>query len=109
MGYAWGGKCWPDTATALEAFKTSVPSADAAGINSFTAVPTINATGLITWSISNRPLSTTTATTRTGTTQLQACTQYADNKFELLAVQDVITAIGMGLAFVVGIAAGYMR
>lgn len=37
------------------------------------------------------------------------CTQYADNKFELLATQDVIASIGIGIAFVIGIAAGQMR
>lgn len=86
-----------------------VVEADAVGINTFTANPTINATGLITWSISNRPLTGTSATTRTGTTQLPTCTQFADNKFELLAVQDVLTAVGIGLAFVVGIVAGNMK
>lgn len=109
MGFAWNGKCWPDVATALEAFKSDVPNVDAAGINAFTAVPTVNATGLITWSISNRPLNTTSATTRTGTTQLMTCTQYADNKFELLATQDVVAAIGIGIAFVLGIAAGQLK
>lgn len=109
MGYAWKGNCWPDTATSLEAFKKDAVGIDAVGITTFTAVPTISATGLITWSISHRPLTTTAATTRTGTTQLPACIQFADNKFELLAVQDVIAAIGIGLAFVVGIVAGNMR
>lgn len=109
MGYAWNGHCWPDNATALNAFILDSVDIDSVGINTFTAVPTVNATGLITWSISNRPLTGTTATTRTGTTQLPKCTQLVDNKFELLAVQDVVTAIGIGLAFVVGIVAGNMR
>jgi len=109
MGYAWKGNCWPDTATALEAFKKDAVSIDPVGITTFTALPTINATGLVTWSISHRPLTGTAATTRTGTTQLPTCTQFADNKFELLAVQDVIAAIGIGLAFVVGIVAGNMK
>lgn len=73
MGYAWNGVCYQDTASALDAFARSIPSSDAAGINAFTAAPTINGTGLITWSISNRPLTGTTATTRSGTTQLQSC------------------------------------
>lgn len=109
MGFAWKGNCWPDTSTALEAFKKDTVTMDAVGITTFTAVPTINETGRIAWSISHRPLTGTAATTRTGTTQLPTCTQFADNKFELLAVQDVIAAIGIGLAFVVGIVAGNMR
>lgn len=73
MGYAWNGTCYQTTAAALSAFAEDVPSIDAAGINAFTADPTINASGLISWSISNRPLSGTLATTRTGTTQLLTC------------------------------------
>lgn len=78
MGYAWSGGCYPDTATALAQFAKDVPSADAVGIISFTAAPTISGTGLITWSISQRPLTGTTATTRTGTTQLMSCTEGVD-------------------------------
>jgi len=75
MGYAWGGTCYQDTAGALEAFKLSMTDGNASGINTFTAAPTISGSGLVTWSISNRPLSTTTATTRTGSTQLLTCTE----------------------------------
>ena len=75
MGYAWGGKCHQNTASALSAFSVSMASGDAAGITSFTAAPTINGTGLITWSISHRPLTGAAATTRTGTTQLQTCAE----------------------------------
>lgn len=74
MGYAWGGQCHQDTVSALNAFKLDMTAGNASGINTFTAAPTISGTGLITWSISNRPLSTTAATTRTGTTQLLTCT-----------------------------------
>lgn len=73
MGYAWKGVCYQDTASALNAFARDVPTVDAVGILSFTASPTINGTGLVSWSISHRPLTGTTATTRTGTTQLQTC------------------------------------
>lgn len=74
MGYAWGGVCHQDTASALGAFTVSMANGDAAGITSFTAAPTISGSGLVTWSISHRPLTGTTATTRTGTTQLLTCT-----------------------------------
>lgn len=109
MGFAWKGNCWPDAATALEAFKKDTVTMDAVGITTFNRVPTISTTGNIDWSISYRSFSANAAANRTGTTQLPTCTQFADNKFELLAVQDVITAIGIGLAFVVGIVAGNMK
>lgn len=109
MPYAWAGKCYPDTATALQAFALDVPDATPQGVNAFAAAPTISASGLISWSILNRPLTTNTTTTRTGTTQLQTCVFGADNKFEQLAVQDVAVAIGIGLAFLVGVVTGNMK
>jgi hypothetical protein len=75
MGYAWGGVCHQNTASALSAFSISMANGDAAGITSFTAAPTINGTGLINWSISHRPLTAASPTTRTGTTQLLTCTE----------------------------------
>lgn len=78
MGYAWGGICHQDTASALSRFAADMTNGDAAGITSFTAPPTISGTGLVTWSISHRPLTGTNATTRTGTTQLQTCTETID-------------------------------
>ncbi len=109
MGYAWQGTCYPDTATALKSFALSVPNANPSGINTFTAAPTVNASGLVTWSISNRPLSGTAATTRTGTTQLPTCTYAADNSFELVAVQDVLVASALAICFLIGALFGGQR
>lgn len=78
MGYAWGGNCRQTTQDALDHFVRDMTNGDAAGITTFTATPTINGSGLITWSISHRPLTGTAATTRTGTTQLQTCTDDID-------------------------------
>lgn len=78
MGYAWGGDCHQDGATALSAFGVSMTNGNPTGITSFTTAPSINGSGLITWSISHRPLTGTTATTRTGTTQLLTCTDGID-------------------------------
>lgn len=103
MGYAWNGVCYPDTVTALAAFAKQVPTSDAAGINSFTAAPTINASGLISWSISNRPLSGTTATTRTGTTQLLTCTEGLDQ----WPMQSLIFPALLVFAFFLGFKAGF--
>jgi len=103
MGYAWQSKCFDTTTEALEAFKLSVPSVDAATINTFTTAPTINASGLVTWSISNRPLTTTTATTRTGTTQLPTCTP---DSISTLPLQDLALVIGLVLCFLVGFRMG---
>lgn len=103
MGYAWNGTCYQDTTQALGAFATDVPSIDAAGINAFTAAPTISAAGLITWSISNRPLSGTTATTRTGTTQLQTCTEGLDQ----WPVQSILVPALLFIVAFMGFGTGY--
>jgi len=103
MGYAWSGACYQTTAAALSAFAEDVPSADASGINSFTAQPTINGSGLISWSISNRPLTGTTATTRTGTTQLQTCTE----GIEQWPIQSLLFPALLLFAFFAGVKTGF--
>lgn len=103
MGYAWNGRCYQDTASALAAFAKDVPTADAAGINSFTAAPTIGGTGNISWSISNRPLSGTTATTRTGTTQLQTCVDAMDQ----WSIQSVLLLLALVFAVFSGFKTGF--
>lgn len=103
MGYAWNAICHPDTASALAAFAKAVPTADGAAVISFTAQPTINASGLITWSISHRPLTGTTATTRTGTTQLQTCTEGVDQ----WPVQSLLFIAALFFAAFAGFKAGY--
>lgn len=104
MGYAWNGQCYQDTASALAAFAEDVPSSAGNAINAFTAAPTINASGLITWSISNRPLTTTTATTRTGTTQLLSCnTEMLDQ----WPVQSILFYLALVFAALVGFRTGF--
>jgi len=104
MGYAWNGICYQDTSTALAAFSEQVPSSAGNAINSFTAIPTISATGLITWSISNRPLTTTDATTRTGTTQLQACTT---ETLEQWPIQSILFYLALAFAVFAGFRTGF--
>lgn len=103
MPYAWHGVCYQNTAMALDAFAREIPSADAAGIISFTAAPTISTGGLVTWSISHRPLTGTTATTRTGTTQLQTCTTPT---MEQWPVQSVLLPLAIFFAAAFGIRSG---
>lgn len=106
MGYAWGGICRDTGANALDAFVRDMTAGDAAGITTFTTSPTINGSGVVTWSISHRPLTVTAATTRTGTTQLLVCdsSSFAGN----LPPADAVTVVGFVLAFGVGIIAGLL-
>lgn len=103
MGYAWNGTCHPDTATALDHFAKSIPSADAAGVISFTAQPTIDGNGLISWSIAHRPLTDTVSTTRTGTTQLQTCAEGIDQ----WPVQSLLFIAALFFAAFIGFKSGY--
>ncbi len=104
MGYAWHGVCYQDTDSALASFARTVPDADGAGINSFTAAPAISGAGLITWSISNRPLTDTTATTRNGTTQLLTC---ADTSMDQWSVQSIDFYAALFFAAFLGFRSGF--
>lgn len=104
MGYAWSGKCYQDTASALAAFSKDVPSANPSGINAFTAAPTISGAGLISWSISNRPLNSNTATIRTGTTQLQSCNTEALDQWP---VQSILFYVALVFAALLGFRTGF--
>jgi len=104
MGYAWNGVCYQDTAGALASFTREIPSADAAGIISFTANPTIGAGGLVTWSISHRPLTGTAPTTRTGTTQLPSCTTEGLNQWP---VQSIVFYLALIFAVFAGFRTGF--
>lgn len=103
MPYAWQNVCYQDTATALDAFARSIPTADPVGIISFTTSPTINASGLVTWSISHRPLTGTTATTRTGTTQLLTC---STPTMEQWPIQSLLVPLAIFFAAALGIRTG---
>lgn len=106
MGYAWGGVCYQGSAEALAAFAKDVPSASPSGINTFTAAPTISGAGLVSWSISNRPLNTTAATTWTGTTQLLSCT---NEGMEQWGVQSLLFYVALFFAAFLGFKTGFRR
>lgn len=104
MGRIWNGRCYQDEASALVAFTRDIPSADAAGIITFTAAPTISGTGLITWSISHRPLTGSSATVRNGTTQLLSCT---DGSMDQWSVQSLLVVVAILFAGLLGFRTGY--
>lgn len=106
MGYAWGGRCHDDDANALAAFVQDMTAGNATGITTFTTTPSINGAGLISWSISHRPLTDTTATTRTGTTQLPTCSKPLFNDQEAMAL---VPFLGLFVAFALGWLAGQQR
>lgn len=104
--YSWNGVCYPDEASALNAFALSVPSVSSGGINTFTAAPTANGSGLVSWSIINRPLSGSSATTRTGTTQMPACSAAQMDQW---SPQSLVWIAVLFFAVVAGWHSGYKR
>ena len=104
MGRVWNGSCYQSEADALTAFKLDLTTADAAGIVTFTAAPTISGTGLVTWSISHRPLTSTAATTRTGTTQLLSC---AEPTISQWPVESILWVAVLFFAATLGFRTGY--
>lgn len=103
-GYAFSGVCYQDTASALNAFRDAVPQANPAGITTFTTQPTISGSGLITWSISHRPLTGTAATTRTGSTQLPTCTTETLSQWSL---QSLLYYVALVFSAFVGFRTGF--
>jgi len=104
MGYAWNGICYQDTASALDAFAEQVPSVSPAGINAFSVPPSIGGGGLITWSITNRPLNSADATLRSGTTQLFTCTTEG---LEQWPVQSIVFYLALAFAVFAGFRTGF--
>lgn len=73
MPYAFSGICYPDADAALGAFTRSGAGLDPTGFLTFTAPPSINSTGLVSWSIARQSFQDGTTATYTGVTQLPAC------------------------------------
>lgn len=103
MGYAWSGVCYETPADALAAFSLSVPSADGSAINAFTAPPTVDGSGLISWSIHHRPMSGLLPSIQTGTTQLQPCDY---NSLAALPLADLALVIATVICIALGFRMG---
>jgi hypothetical protein len=104
MGYAWNSTCYQDAASALEAFKRDSVRSDGTAITTFTASPSISLDGLVSWSISHRPLTDSIATVRTGTTQLPACTT---EDFSQWPQQDMFVYLAIFFSFFLGFRTGF--
>lgn len=107
MGYAWQGKCYGDTASALNAFSLSVPTADTQGIVTL-ASASISATGLIAWKAQGVRLQTGPAASVWGpvsyTTQLPTC---AAPQLDQWPVQTLLFIVALFFAAMLGFKTGY--
>ena len=74
MGYAFNGQCHPEPSGALSAFIASFPQVTPGGINTLTAAPTINASGVISYSLNSLSVNGSTSSTTASVLQLSSCT-----------------------------------
>lgn len=103
MPYAWNGTCYETPEAALRGFSRDIPKSDGSAITAFSVAPTVDQTGLVSWSINHRPLNGDTVTTRTGTTQLLPCDL---DGFSLQSQPDLIFLVAIVFAWAVGFRTG---
>lgn len=104
MGYAFNGVCYQTTGAALEAFSNAVTVVTPQGINGFVTAPTIDALGVIDWTISNRPLTDNVSTARSGTFQLAPCTS---ETMEQWPVQSILFCVALFFSAFLGFRSGF--
>lgn len=102
--FAFAGVCYETPETALAAFSRSLPIVDAVGVTTLTAAPSVSPGGVVSWSVSNVPFATGVAVTRTGTTQLSACSVPLLDQFP---VQSILFVAAVFFAAVAGFRAGF--
>ena len=82
MGYSVNRQCFDSTADALVEWESHYPMVGEASIVTSVTPATIDSAGLVSWSLSHFDLTTNSASTNTGTTQLPTCTVAYDNTFD---------------------------
>lgn len=97
MPYAYAGHCYATTGEALEQFQKTFPVWGDINVTAHTT-SSINATGLITYSVLTRPISTNTVSSRTGTLQLVACGTPDAPVFDPVAAGGVFAFFFLGVA-----------
>lgn len=81
MPFAFQGVCYATGAEALEAFAFKFPLIGDANWTAHVS-SSINTTGLISYSVLTRPITSNTVSSRTGTLQLVSCTEVTTQDFD---------------------------
>lgn len=98
MPFATAGKCWGTTAEALTAWQKSFPIFGDVNWQWHNS-SSISSSGLITYSISQKPTTTNTVSARTGTMQLTACSAVDETPaFDPVAAGGVFAFFFLGVA-----------
>jgi len=96
MPFAHAGHCYATTGEALEAFQVSFPKyGDTVWV--WHTSSSIDASGLITFSLISKPTTTNTTSTRTGSLQLSACST-PDVEFDSVAAGGIFAFFFLGVA-----------
>jgi hypothetical protein len=97
MPYAHAGHCYATTGEALEAFQKSFPVWGDANVTAL-ASSSVNASGLLTYSVLTRPITSNTVSSRTGTLQLASCSTVDAPVFDPVAAGGVFAFFFLGVA-----------
>ncbi|KAF0162997.1 MAG: hypothetical protein FD157_3515 [Rhodocyclaceae bacterium] len=97
MPFAYAGHCYATTEEALEQFQSSFPVWGDINVTAH-ASSSINATGLITYSVLTRPIASNTVSSRTGSLQLAACGTVDAPVFDPVAAGGVFAFFFVGVA-----------
>lgn len=97
MPYAYAGHCYATTGEALEQFQNAFPVWGDINVTAH-ASSSINATGLVTYSVLTRPITSNTVSSRTGTIQLAACGTPDTVEFDPAAAGGVFAFFFLGVA-----------
>lgn len=97
MQTAYAGHCYATESEALAAFQTSFPKL---GDVNWTAhvSSSINGTGLLSYSVLTRPITSNTVSSRTGTIQLPSCDPVDVAEFDPAAAGGVFSFFFLGVA-----------
>lgn len=77
-GWIFSGYCYATSAEALSAFQKQYPIIDQSGNYTSFVTASVNASGLLSYTLNNRPITSSITTSRTGTMQLSSCSKPDD-------------------------------
>lgn len=97
MPFGYAGHCYATTGEALEAFQVSFPVWGDVNVTGHVS-SSINATGLLSYSVLTRPITSNTVTSRTGTIQLASCSAVDAPQFDATAAGGVFAFFFLGVA-----------
>lgn len=97
MPFGYAGHCYATAGEALENFQKSFPVWGDANVTALVS-SSINVSGLISYSVLTRPITTNTVSSRTGTLQLATCSTVDAPLFDPVAAGGVFAFFFLGVA-----------